>query len=196
MPPVTSFAGSAQPIPASVQAEMRGVSWQEVPDCPGFERLRLLQISHWGFDGAVHQGELVAAAEVADELLWAFAQLFRGGFPIERMQRIDRYGGDDDASMAANNCSAFNFRVIAGTGVLSQHARGLAVDINPVQNPWCRGELISPPAGRAYLDRADVRPGMIVRPGPVTAIFDAIGWHWGGDWEQTKDYHHFARLPR
>ena len=171
---------------------MRGASWREHERCPAFGALALVHVSHHGTDGAVHQGELVIAAAVADDVVRAFERIFAARFPIERMERIDAYGADDDRSMAANNSSGFCFRTVAGTEDLSLHAFGRAIDINPALNPYIKGELVCPPAARAYLDRADVRPGMIVRPGPVTDAFDAIGWEWGGDWTRAKDYHHFA----
>ncbi|WP_428265909.1 M15 family metallopeptidase [Haliangium sp.] len=187
---------TVEPIGPELHAEMRGASWHPHPACPAPSELALVRMNHWDFDHRVRRGELVVAAAVADELVRAFEMLFAARFPIARMVRIDAYGGDDEASMAANNCSAFNFRVIAGTDRLSHHALGLAVDINPVQNPWCRGDEVQPPAGRAFIARDPARPGAIVRPGPVTDAFDAIGWHWGGDWDDTKDYHHFAKQPR
>jgi hypothetical protein len=106
------------------------------------------------------------------------------------MQRIEAYGGDDDASMAADNTSAFNCREITGGGAVSNHALGVAIDINPVENPYVRGGDVLPPAGAEYLDREDVRPGMIVE-GDVTAAFDAIGFDWGGRWRSLQDYQHF-----
>jgi hypothetical protein len=112
------------------------------------------------------------------------------------MERIDRFDASAAASRAANNSSSFNFRRVDGTAVLSHHARGLAIDLNPVQNPWVRGARVDPEAGRAFLDRADVRPGMIVRPGPVVEAFEAYGWYWGGDFDDMQDYHHFSKLPR
>jgi hypothetical protein len=180
------------PIPAEVEASMRGASWREHAQCPGFGALALVRASHHGMDGAVHDGELVVAAAVADDVVRVLERIFAARFPIERMVLIDAYGGDDDRSMADNNSSGFCFRNIAGTGTLSLHARGTAIDLNPVQNPYISGERICPPASRVYLDRADLRPGMIVRPGPVTDAFDAIGWEWGGDWTRVKDYQHFA----
>ena len=191
-----SFQVAIEPISAELLADMTGASWHPQPDCPAPSTLALLRMNHWGFDDRVHQGELVVAASVADEVSRAFERIFAARFPIARMTRIDAFGGDDSASMAANNCSAFNFRVIAGTNRLSNHARGLAIDINPAQNPWLKGEEVLPAQGRDYLDRAHVRPGMIVRPGPVTDAFDSIGWDWGGDWTGYKDYHHFAKLSR
>ncbi|MET0385174.1 MAG: M15 family metallopeptidase [Polyangiales bacterium] len=183
-------------LPDGVRDEMRGRSWREDARCPRFDVLRLLRLRHWDFAGTEHVGELVVHADVADEVQGIFAQLFAAGFPIASMRRIDCFAGDDDASMAANNCSAFNFRPIQGTEVLSHHGLGLAIDINPVQNPWLRGERIDPPAGREYLDRSHVRPGMIVRPGPVLDAFSAAGWRWGGDVPGAPDYHHFSKLPR
>jgi hypothetical protein len=95
--------------------------------------------------------------------------------------------------MAANNTSAFNFRNVAGTQVLSKHALGAAIDINPRHNPMIIGAAIFPPSGAVYTDRSVCQPGMIVRPGPVVDLFDARGWEWGGDWSPMKDYHHFTK---
>lgn len=172
---------------------MTGASWHPDPRCPPFSSLRLLTLAHWDFRGAVTSGQLVVAAVVADELTAIFAELFVQRFPIERMIPIDAYGGDDNASMAANNTSCFNFRNVAGTDQLSKHAFGIAIDINPVQNPMVIGPDVYPPAGAAFLDRAGSHPGLITRPGPVVELFDAHGWEWGGDWSPMKDYHHFTR---
>jgi poly-gamma-glutamate synthesis protein (capsule biosynthesis protein) len=173
---------------------MRGASWRDDPRCPRFEDLALLEIPHVDFDGEHQTGELVVAASVAGAILDVFAAIAAARFPIASMRRIDSFGGDDDRSMAANNCSGFCFREISRGSGLSQHAYGLAVDINPVQNPYISASgKILPPNGSAYLDRGDLRPGMLVRPSPVIAAFEAIGWEWGGDWTRVSDYHHFAR---
>lgn len=179
-------------LSGAVRDEMRGVSWHEHPACPSLDSLRLLKLRHWGFDGASHEGELVVHATLAAEVLAIFERIFAARFPIQRMLRIDHYAGSDADSMAANNCSGFNFRVVEGTERLSQHALGHAIDINPVQNPWLRGSCVDPEAGRAFLDRTQLRPGMIVRPGPVVAAFEDAGWHWGGD-AKSPDYHHFSK---
>lgn len=186
------YPGRVEPIPTEVEEEMRGVCWREDPRCPPFGDLALLRLPYRGLDRRDHVGELVVARAVADDLVWVFGRLYAAGFAIARMERVERYGGDDDLSMAANNCSAFNFRPIAGTDRLSNHALGLAVDINPVINPWVRGDRVVPEAGRAYLDRRLDAPGLIRRPGPVIDAFADIGWEWGGDWERHHDYHHFA----
>jgi hypothetical protein len=82
--------------------------------------------------------------------------------------------------------------VVAGTEVLSQHALGRAIDVNPLENPWRRPDRILPAAGAAFADRTVIRPGMIVRPGPITAMLDEAGWEWGGDWTHAFDDHHIV----
>ena len=187
------FSGRADVIPPELRDRMEGVSWRPDPRCPPFDSLRLLTVSHWDFAGHVGTGQLVVAADLADDLLAIFQRLFEMEFPIERMEPVDAFGGDDNASMAANNTSAFNFRNVAGTDVLSHHALGVAIDINPLLNPMVIGGDVHPPSGAPYVERAPVRPGMIVRPGPVVDLFAAHGWDWGGDWSHMKDYHHFFK---
>jgi hypothetical protein len=190
------FVGRAEPIPPAIRREMEGVSWHPDPRCPPFDHLVLLHLAYRDFAGDRCEGELVVHAGVADPVIAAFAALFAASFPIARMERVDAYGGDDGRSMAANNSSSFNFRTVAGTDALSLHAFGAAIDINPVQNPYLVEDRVEPAAAAAYLDRDDLRPGMIVRPGPVVAAFDAIDWEWGGDWTSRKDYHHVAARHR
>jgi poly-gamma-glutamate synthesis protein (capsule biosynthesis protein) len=189
-----TFTATISPIPEDVRAEMRGRSWHPDPRCPAFEALALVRASHLGYDGAVHEGELVVAAGVAEDVAGALEHVFARGFPIERLTRVDAFGGDDERSMSANNSSAFNFRTIYGTDRLSRHAIGLAIDINPVQNPYLVGDRVFPPEAAAFLDRGRRHPGLIVRPSPVIEAFERIGWRWGGDFV-SPDYHHFDRAP-
>lgn len=169
---------------------MTNRSWRDDPRCPRFDELAFLEVAHVTFDGGTARGELVVAAALATRAVELFRRLYQLGFPIRQMRLVDDYDADDDASMAADNSSAFNFRSIAGTNLLSQHALGRAIDINPVENPWRRPDRILPAAGEAFADRTRVRPGMIVRPGPVVAAFDELGWEWGGDWRHAFDDHH------
>ncbi len=191
--PARSFAGAARAVPADVRARMEGVSWKGDDErCPRWDALAYLELDHVTFDGGVGQGELVVAAALASRALALFRRLWELGFPIRQMRLVDDFAASDAASMDADNCSAFNFRVIAGTQTLSQHALGRAIDINPVENPWRKPDRIVPDAGRAFVDRTDVRPGMFVRPGPVIASLDELGWEWGGDWRHAFDDHHLV----
>ena len=169
---------------------MVGVSWH--PGCPvAISELRSITMNHWGFDELPHAGELVVHRDVADDVAGVFGQLFAARFPIARMQRIERFDGDDDESMAADNTSAFNCRAITGGGNFSIHSWGKAIDINPLENPYVKDGAVLPPAGTGFLDRQDVRPGMIVAGDFVVEAFAAVGFTWGGSWERLKDYHHF-----
>ena len=174
-----------------MRARMTGVSWH--PRCPvSLDQLRLLRVSYWGFDGAERQGELVVSGSAAPALSRAFGQLFAARFPIRQMRVVDDFGGDDERSMLADNTSAFNCRQVPGSTVWSQHAYGLAVDINPFENPEVRGDAVDPPAAAAWADRTRTSPGMISHGGAVWQAFDEIGWSWGGDWRSLKDYQHFS----
>jgi hypothetical protein len=189
--PAREHTAEVTAVPAGVRARMVGRSWRgDDPRCPPWDELAYVQVDHVTFDGGAARGELVVAAALASRTIELFRRLWRLGFPIRTLRLVDDHDASDDASMAADNSSAFNFRVISGTDVLSQHALGRAIDLNPVENPWRRPDRILPEAGRAFADRADVRPGMIVRPGPVVAAFDELGWEWGGDWLHAFDDHH------
>lgn len=184
-----AYTASIAPIDDAVRARMPH-SWR--PGCPvPLEELRLLTLAHWGMDGRARTGELVVHEAVAEDLVAVFGVLWEAGFPIERMELVDVFDGDDDRSMAADNTSAFNCREIDGRpGVWSNHAYGRAVDINPLRNPWVRGDRVDPPGGAAYLDRTAEVPGLIRDGDVVVAAFAAVGWEWGGHWS-TPDYQHF-----
>lgn len=147
-------------------------------------------------EGAARVGELVVNVDVADDVVAVFETLFEAGFPIERMELVDVFGGDDLASMRANNTSAFNCRYVDGTTRWSEHAYGRAIDINPLLNPWIRGATVSPPEGERYSDRSLEMPGMIHDGDVVVDAFAAIGWEWGGTWRTSKDYQHFSASGR
>ena len=157
-------------------------------------QLRRVRLSYWGFDGRAHSGELVVNARVVGDVQTVFTRLYRARFPIRRMQPIDVYRGSDEASMAADNTSAFNCRyaVTAGPKHWSMHAYGEAVDVDTVENPYVFGGVVRPRAGRAYTDRSRVRPGMAVSGGVLVQAFRSVGWGWGGDWAGSPDYQHFS----
>jgi hypothetical protein len=189
-PTPARFEAAIQAIPPDVAAQMTGVSWK--PGCPvPLDQLRLITLNHHDFDGVVRNGEIVMHADVAAATVRIFGKLFEARFPIRKMQRVEPYGADDNASMADDNTSGFNCRRIENSTRWSRHAYGKAIDINTVENPYLLGRRILPPAGSAYLDRSNVRPGMIVAGDVVTRAFAAEGFRWGGDYRTDKDYQHF-----
>jgi len=158
--------------------------------------LRLVTVTHWDTTGRSTRGELVVHRDLAAAVVRVFRALHAARFPVERMETVDRFGGDDARSMAANNTSAYNCRATTGGTGWSEHASGRAIDVNPVQNPYVRGATVEPTAGRAYLDRSVRRPGMVVAGDAVVRAFAAVGWEWGGDFRTLKDYQHFSQTGR
>jgi hypothetical protein len=187
------FEGESSQLGHAQRKRMKGRSWHR--GCPvELGKLRLLEVSHWGFDGDTHRGELVVHQRVAKRIVKVMRSLYRHRFPIRRMKLIDEYGGDDHRSMDADNTSAFNCRFVSGSpGVWSQHAYGRAIDVNPVENPYVSGSHVSPPAGQPYADRSRDAKGMIKGGDHVVRAFRRAGWRWGGRWSGgTRDYQHFS----
>ncbi len=149
-------------------------------------------MSHWNYAGSASTGKLVVAAGLASQVVDIFRDLYDARFPIERMRLVDEYGGDDDQSMAANNTSAFNCRLVTGGSSYSEHSYGRAIDINPLVNPYVKGSIVLPLGGSPYVDRSLDAPGMIHAIDEVVHAFASRGWIWGGTWSSLKDYQHFS----
>lgn len=183
-------------IPDQLWLFMQGRSWRPELPCPQRDALVLLRIPYLDFYGHTQIGSMIVARRVAGEVAEAFQEIYDSKqFRIYRMSLIDDFEGDDDKSIEANNTSAFNCRT-TDHGVLSRHALGMAVDINPIQNPYIEKGVTSPPAGREYDEPRERRPtvtGIILDGDVVTRAFARQGWRWGGKWKRTIDYQHFSR---
>jgi hypothetical protein len=195
------FRGTVSRIPPALVQTMRGTTWH--PGCPvPLSDLRLLTFTYWGFDERVHEGPMVVNASVAGHVLSVFRTLFRARFPIKEVHLALRYvPGRDDPSDRRDYTAGFNCRpVVTARGpkdLWSQHAFGLAVDINPIENPYVAFDgYIRNLNARPYRDRSLGRPGMITAGGIVVRAFAAIGWKWGGSWSGDKDYMHFSSSGR
>lgn len=183
----------SDPVSPSLLEKIRKTTWH--PGCPvAPEDLRQLTLTFRDFENHTRTGTLLVHRDLADEVVRIFESLYRHGFQIERMVPIEEYGGNDDASMAANNTSAFNCRDATGKpGVYSNHSWGRAIDINPLTNPYVKGDKVLPPAGRKYLDRTKAVTGSILKDGFVVGLFETRGWTWGGRWPDRQDYQHFEK---
>lgn len=162
------------------------------------DELRYVHILHYDFDGAPAEGELICNELIARDLLEIFYELYRNEYRLEKVRLIDEYDGDDIASMEDNNTSCFNYRVVAGSSTLSRHALGLAVDINPLYNPYVGYEQdgslnISPASASAYADRSAAFPYKIDENDLCYKLFIRHGFTWGGHWNNVKDYQHFQK---
>jgi hypothetical protein len=179
-----------------VSAAQLPASWRS--GCPvGPDRLRLLSLPYIGFDGVPHTGQMVVHADVAAPVIGVFQKLYAARFPIRRMVLIDAYGGSDDASVYADNTSAFNCRAVTGGSSWSEHAYGKAIDIDPLENPYVyRDGHVMDAHSVPYTNRARSAPGVIHAGDVVTNAFATIGWGWGGNFSSTKDYQHFSANGR
>jgi hypothetical protein len=196
---IASFHSSVAPVSGPVRAELKaGGFWHQ--GCPvALSDLRVLTVSHWGFDGRAHTGRLIVNGNAARPLGRVFGELYRLHFPIHHLRLADVYGpirgrpGDGDQSGSFECRQAVPSPCVGGTGTgsWSMHAYGLAVDLNPVENPYVGCGQSRDPTARAYRDRSRHRRGMVTRR--VIEAFRAIGWGWGGSWAgNTKDYMHFS----
>jgi len=188
-PPPAPVAKTVEPVTA---AEL-GTTWR--PGCPVEpEQLRRVDVDYVGFDGQTHRGELIVHEDLATDVIAIFEQLYRLGYPVDKIRTVDNYpDADDELSMEDNNTSAFNCRLIPGTNEWSPHAYGRAIDINTLINPclYANG-YFEPRNAAAYLDRSRTDPGVIHNGDPAEHAFTDRGWQWGGDW-RVPDYQHFER---
>ena len=162
-----------------------------------YEELEYVHVLHYDFEGQVQEGELICNQAIAQDLTEIFKELYDNQYPIEKIRLIDEYDADDDASMEDNNTSCFNYRVVEGKTTLSNHSYGLAVDINPLYNPYVRtkdGEtLVSPENAVPYADRSMDFPYKIDENDLCCQLFVKYGFTWGGNWNSVKDYQHFEK---
>ena len=187
------------PISDDLKAQMQGCSFKD-EKIVLWDNLRYLQVLYCDEEGNSIVGELVCNAIIADDLIQIFKELYKAGYPIEKMRLIEHYYGDDEASMLDNNTSCFNQRSITAGGKVSKHSYGLAVDINPKYNPYYKvkesGKVLIKPAGsEAYLDRTGDSPYIIRKGDLCYRLFKQHGFQWGGEWASGKDYQHFEKYP-
>ncbi len=159
--------------------------------------LRYLRVLHRTLDGATQLGEIVCNRAIANDLITIFRQLYQARYPIERMVLIDEYEAEDEPSMTANNTTCFNYRTVAGSSKLSAHSLGMAIDINPLYNPYIKVRnghtVVQPKAGRPYTNRAQHFNYKITTTDLCYKLFRQHGFSWGGSWRSLKDYQHFEK---
>ncbi|MFT3982604.1 MAG: M15 family metallopeptidase [Lachnospiraceae bacterium] len=185
-----------EPLSNDIKERITGISYQENSTI-SYNELRYVQVLYFDFNEKECSGELICNEAIAQDLVEIFYELHQAKYLIEKICLIDEYGGDDEASMEDNNSSCFNYRVISGTTKLSQHALGLAIDINPLYNPYVTnlgGELnVVPANAAAYADRNTAYIAKITHDDLAYRLFAEHGFTWGGDWKNSKDYQHFQK---
>ena len=164
------------------------VSGKNIPQSV-IENLRLVNVYYYGFDNKLHKGQLIVHKDAVLDLIEIFEFIRESQFPINKVVPISKYGWSDEKSMVDNNTSAFNYRFISGTRVISNHASGLAIDINPALNPYIKNGN-SLPSNCIY---DTTKAGTISESSELVAEFKNKGWLWGGNWKSLKDYQHFEK---
>ena len=181
-------------IPDKVFEKMKGRTYKENCTVPRSE-LRYLHLLHKNLLGETKEGEMVVNRRIAEDVLEIFEQLYHTGYPIEKVRLTDEYEADDELSMRDNNSSSFNFRFISYTTKVSKHGLGMAVDINPLYNPYIKEvqgvRVVEPETAEPYTNREADYPYKITREDLCCQLFLAHGFEWGGDWTKCKDYQHF-----
>lgn len=161
------------------------------------DELSYIRILYYGFDKKSHIGELIVNKKIKKDVISVFKELYKKNYPIERVELIDNYSADDETSMAANNSSCFNYRTIKGKKTLSNHSKGLAIDINPLYNPCVRTSngvtTIEPKQGKKYANRKKKFSYKIDEKDVCYQTFKKYGFSWGGHWKNVKDYQHFEK---
>ena len=186
---------SSEPIPDAVWQKMQGKSYVSNPYISRKD-LRYLRVLHWDYDDQPHQGELVCNRLIADKLLAIFRELYQAHYPIQRIRLADEYDANDELQMRDNNTSCFCYRNVSGSKNLSKHARGLAIDINPLYNPYIRyrkdgSQIIEPANAKPYANRSKQYRYKIEKGDLCHQLFLKYGFTWGGSWRTMKDYQHF-----
>ena len=191
--PGDGFTSRIQPAPDDVIARS---SWTD--ECPvRRDGLRWVRLTFHGFDGRRHTGELLVAAAAAKPLVEVFRRLYDAKFPLEEMRITRADELDAEPTGDGNNTGAFTCKPMPfGSAAWSEHAKGLAIDVNPFLNPYVKGAVVLPELASAYLDRSRQAPGTIHAGDVVTRAFASIGWQWGGNWQRSKDYMHFSATGR
>ncbi len=184
------FRGTVGPLTSALRARMGETYRTGCPVRP--DQLRYLTMSFRGFDGRPHTGEIVVAARVAQQVVGIFRTLYAQRFPIEEMRLPTTTDLNARPTGDGSNTAGFVCRAARGQTRFSAHAYGLAIDVNPFQNPYRKGDLVLPELASAYADRSWARPGMFLKGSAATRAFTSRGWVWGGTYRSVKDWMHFS----
>ncbi len=189
-PKDSAFHATTGPITPALRSRM-GATYQ--PGCPvPLSGLRHVTVSFHGFDGRAHTGEIVIAASAAAKTVRAFRRLHALRFPLEQLSLATSADVDAAPTGDGNTSGGFICRKARGLTRFSAHAYGLAIDVNPFNNPYIKRSLVLPELASAYVDRRWVRPGMFLRGSAAVRAFTDQGFTWGGDFRSLKDYQHFS----
>ena len=187
------FSCTISPISADIKSRvLKGGSWHK--GCPvALNKLSYLQLKYWDFKGKERVGELIVNSAISNRVCKVFGSLYNSGYPIRQMRLVSDFKANDDASMRADNTSAFNCRLMTGSKTKwSNHSYGLAIDLNPFENPYIsKSGKVSPKEAVKFSKRVHTNKAVLLKDDLAVKAFLNEGFIWGGDWHSVKDYQHF-----
>ena len=188
-----------EPVPDKIWNNMQGKSYPDKETVLNNKKvisrneLFYLNVLYFSFECELKAGEIICNRKIAKDLCKIFKKLYDRRYMIEKIRLIDNYNADDEKSMSDNNSSCFCYRNIAHTDTISQHSYGLAIDINPLYNPYIAKGRIMPASAEPYADRSRSFEHKIDKHDYCYKVFRSFGFEWGGNWENEKDYQHFYK---
>lgn len=187
--PLVSALWAASPVVDSRLSRIEAIG-PDVPDSVA-ALLDVRDVRYLGFDGLEHQGQIVCARRRCQDLVDLFAALHTSRFPVRSAIPLAAFGGSDSASMAADNSSCFGWRGMWGSSEPSRHAQGLALDLNPRENPAFHKGKVVPPDAKLDLSA----PGTLSDTSLAVRFLRSRGWRWGAHWRRVQDRQHFEAKP-
>lgn len=191
-----------RPINEDLKQKITGISFPKSEEKAqiSYDDLAYIHVLHYDFNGQIRDGHLICNKKIAPKIAAVFQELYENAYPIEKIRLVDEYGGNDSKSMKDNNTSCFNYRKIAGTNKLSNHSFGLAVDINPLYNPYVKTTrnktIVFPDNATVYAERTKTFDHKIDQNDLAYRVFTKHGFIWGGGWINVKDYQHFEFIEK
>ena len=190
---IAKFACKVSPISSDVKSRvLQGGSWHK--GCPvGLDKLSYIQLTYWDFKGKERVGELIVNSAISSKVCRVFEALYSSGYSIRQMRLVSDFKANDDASMRADNTSAFNCRLMTGSkSKWSNHSYGLAIDLNPFENPYIsKSGKVSPKEASKFAKREHFNRALLLKDDVAVKAFLNDGFIWGGNWHSVKDYQHF-----
>ncbi len=185
-------AGSISLLTPAARMAMTGKAWS--PGCPvPLDDLRAIQVTYLGFDGLTHTGTLVMHKRFAAEAATIFAELYAIHFPIRKVDPYENYKPGGENAEKDVTVGFYCRKAQDAPTEWSGHAYGVAVDLNPLENPFLDAKEGWWPSGAAAQAKRDDGPGKISPTAEVFRVFARHGWAWGGFYAGEPDYMHFYK---
>lgn len=138
-------------------------------------------ITYYDFNGDIQTGILQVHKDIVEATKRVFHKLFNLKFPIYKVS--PSFNRPDRDIILDNHTTGYNYRKVDGKDILSNHAYGRAIDINPKNNP-------AKPSSMPEVYDESIEIGKITPE--IVEVFKSEGFQWGGEiFGDFYDAHHF-----